>query len=111
VRTFELGRMMDRSGRTRFAAKPAIHAFGHINIELRDDDFASLRVLLNGHRYAVNRAGPITSETTRADFQVDVENPPVPKRQRILYAHWNAIGILNRIGLADHVRGSDRHAI
>src|SRR5215469_4716456 len=103
--------MMDRAGGARLTAKSAIHAFGDINIELGDDDLTGLRVLLNRHRDAIDRACSITGQATCADFQIDIKDTAIAERQRILHPHRDTIGILDRIGLADHMRGSDRHSV
>src|SRR5215471_18582578 len=103
--------MMNRTSRAWLATESAIHAFRHIDIELRNNNLASLRILLDCHRDAIDRARPVAGEATRTNFQIDVENSPITKWQRILHPYGNAIRVLNRIRLADHVRGSNRHPI
>src|SRR6516164_2521136 len=100
--------MMDRSGRARLTAKPAIHAFGNIDIELGNDDFPGLSILLDCHRDAIDWACPITGQTACANLEVDVEDAAIAKRKRILHPHRDTIGVLDRIGLTDQMGGSDR---
>src|SRR5215469_17535483 len=69
VGTFEFGRMMDRSGRTRLTAQPAIHALGDVNIELRNYHRARLRVLLARDDDAVDRAGTFARQASGTDFE------------------------------------------
>src|SRR5262245_1236027 len=40
VRALELRRVVDRAGRARLAAEPAVHALGHVDVEARHDEAA-----------------------------------------------------------------------
>src|SRR5215469_520867 len=103
--------MMDRTGGTRLAAQSAIHTLGDIDIELRNDDFAGLGVLFDCHRNTIDRTRTVAGQASGANFEVDIEDTAITKRQHILYSHRDAVGILNRVGLADHVGGSYRHPV
>ena len=111
VGPFELGRMMNRAGRTRLAAQAAVHALGDIDIELRDGQLTSLRVFLADDHDAVDRTGALAGEASGANLQVDVEDTAVAERQRVLHAHRRAIGVLDGVRAAKQMRRAHRHPV
>src|ERR1035437_3173560 len=111
VSALELRRMMYRSGWTHLAAQPTVHALGDVYIELRQQQLPRLLILLGHDDYAIDRAGALARQASRADFEIDIEDPAITERQRVLHAHRHPIRILHRVRLAHEVRRRYRHAL
>src|SRR5579875_414816 len=113
VRALELRRVVDRPGRARLAAQPAVHALAHVDVEAGHDEPAGGLVLRGLDHDAVDRAGALAGEARGADLEVHLEHAPVAERERVLYADalGQAVGVLDSVGLADHVRGGHREPV
>src|SRR5208337_3317384 len=85
VSALELRRMMYRSGWTRFAAQPAVHALGDVYIELRQQQLPRLLILVGHDDYAIDRTGALARQAACADFEIDIQDPAITERQRVLH--------------------------
>src|SRR5713226_4420649 len=109
VSALKLGRVMNRTGRAWLAAEPAVHALGYVDIELREQHLARLRILVYDNDYAINRTCALAGETSSADFEIDFQYPAIAERQRVLHPHRHPVWILNRVGLAQQMRRGHGH--
>src|ERR1019366_2954485 len=111
VSTLELRGMMYRSGWTHLAAQPAVHALGDVYIELRQQQLPRLLILLGHDDYAIDRTGALARQAARADLEIDIQDPAITERQRVLHPHRHPIRILHRVRLAHEMRCRYRHAL
>src|SRR3989338_663392 len=107
----ELPGEVDRPGRARLGAEPAVHALGLINVELGEQPFLRSLVLFGDDLDAVDRTIGHTGETGGADLHVYFEETAKPLRQHLLQRPGDPVRILDRDRPSEQMRKGDRHSL